>query len=136
MCVHDRVDEGRPLEDERFGVIEAAQEKGLVAVGNMSDQKELAPGNVVTSVTWNMGPTVKYVVSQVKAKAYTAQDLKDFSMFAKGGSALAEINASVQGGVPADLIKKVEDAEAAIRGGTLRVDINEDRKSTRLNSSH
>ncbi len=29
---------------ERFGVIEAAQENDLVAIGNMSDQKELAPG--------------------------------------------------------------------------------------------
>ena len=28
---------------ERFGVIEAAQENDLVAVGNMADQKELAP---------------------------------------------------------------------------------------------
>ena len=42
---------------ERFGVIEAAQEKGLIAVGNMSDQAELAPDAVVTSVTWNMAPT-------------------------------------------------------------------------------
>lgn len=110
---------------ERFGVVETATEKGLIAIGNMSDQKELSPGNVVTSVTWDMGPTVKYVVSQVQAKAYTAQDLKDFSMFAKGGSALAPINTGITGGVPADLVKKVEDAEAAIRGGTFRVDINE-----------
>ena len=50
---------------ERFGVIEAAAENDLVAIGNMSDQKELAPGNVVTSVTWNMAPTVGYVIDQV-----------------------------------------------------------------------
>src|SRR3989337_3636321 len=36
---------------ERFGVIEAAQQNDLVAIGNISDQKSLAPGNVVSSVT-------------------------------------------------------------------------------------
>ena len=110
---------------ERFGVIEAASENDLVAIGNMSDQKELAPQNVVSSVTWNMKPTVGYVIDQVMAGAYTAQDLKDFSMVAKGGAALAEINTAVGGGVPSDLVTKVQEKEAAIKSGTFRVDINE-----------
>ena len=110
---------------ERFGVIEAAAENDLVAIGNMSDQKELAPQNVVSSVTWNMDPTVGYVIDQVMAGAYTAQDLKDFSMVAKGGAALAEVNASVAGGVPPDLLTKVQEKEQAIKSGTFRVDINE-----------
>jgi len=110
---------------ERFGVIEAASENDLVAIGNMSDQKELAPQHVVSSVTWNMEPTVAYVIDQVMAGAYTAQDLKDFSMVAKGGAALAEINTSVGGGVPADLVTKVQEKESAIKSGTFRVDINE-----------
>lgn len=110
---------------ERFGVIEAALEKGLIAVGNMSDQQSLAPANVVTSVTWNMDPTVKYVIDQVLAGSYTAQDLKDFSMVAKGGAALAPINAGVLGGVPDALKAQVEAREAEIVSGTFRVDINE-----------
>ncbi|MGH2382346.1 MAG: BMP family protein, partial [Candidatus Limnocylindria bacterium] len=69
---------------ERFGVIEAAQENDLVAIGNMSDQQELAPEHVATSVTWNMTPTAEYVIDQVIAGSYTAQDLKDFSMVGKG----------------------------------------------------
>lgn len=110
---------------ERFGVIEAALEKGLIAIGNMSDQQSLAPGNVVTSVTWNMDPTVKYVIDQVLAGSYTSQDLKDFSMVAKGGAALASINGSVPGGVPDALKALVEAREAEIKAGTFRVDINE-----------
>jgi basic membrane protein A len=110
---------------ERFGVIEAADENDLIAIGNMSDQKELAPDNVVTSVTWNMAPTVKYVIDQVLAGSYTAQDLKDFSMVAKGGAALAEINTDVIGGLPDDLLAAVEEKEAAIKAGTFRVDITE-----------
>jgi basic membrane lipoprotein Med (substrate-binding protein (PBP1-ABC) superfamily) len=110
---------------ERFGVIEAAQENDLVAIGNMSDQKGLAPGNVVTSVTWNMAPTVAYVIDQVIAGSYTAQDLKDFSMVGKGGAALAAINADVPGGVPEALAADVVAREAEIKAGTFRVDINE-----------
>src|SRR5687767_5810739 len=110
---------------ERFGVIEAADENDLIAIGNMSDQQELAPDNVVTSVTWNMAPTVKYVIDQVMAGAYTAQDLKDFSMVGKGGAALAEINTDVLGGVPEDIIAAVEEREAQIKAGTFRVDITE-----------
>jgi basic membrane lipoprotein Med (substrate-binding protein (PBP1-ABC) superfamily) len=110
---------------ERFGVIEAAQENDLVAIGNMSDQQDLAPGHVVTSVTWNMAPTVEYVIDQVMAGSYTAQDLKDFSMVGKGGAALAPINVDVPGGVPDDLAAAVAEQEAKIKAGTYRVDINE-----------
>jgi hypothetical protein len=72
-----------------------------------------------------MDPTAKYVVDQVLAGSYTAQDLKDFSMVGKGGAALAPINTGVVGGVPQDLIDKVKAQEAAIKAGTFRVDINE-----------
>jgi len=110
---------------ERFGVIEAAQENDLVAIGNMSDQQELAPENVATSVTWNMAPTVAYVIDQVIAGSYTSQDLKDFSMVGKGGAALAPINADVLGGIPEDIATLVAEREAEIKAGTFRVDINE-----------
>jgi len=111
---------------ERFGVIEAAKEKGLFAFGNMSDQNELAPDLVVSSPVWNMGPTVDYVLNQVKAKAYTAQDLKDFSMVAKGGASLAPFHAT-ESKIPADLLKLVKDKEEQIKSGLFRVDIDENQ---------
>jgi basic membrane lipoprotein Med (substrate-binding protein (PBP1-ABC) superfamily) len=107
---------------ERAGVIEAAAENDLIAVGNMSDQSADAPGNVVTSVTWNMTPTVEYVIDQVAGGTYTAQDLKDFSMVAKGGAKLADINEAL---VPAELLEQVRAKEAEIVSGIFRVDINE-----------
>ena len=110
---------------ERFGVIEAAQENDLVAIGNMSDQESLAPEHVATSVTWNMAPTVKYVIDQVLAGSYTSQDLKDFSMVGKGGAALAPINTDVVTGVPEDLAEQIAEREEQIKAGTFRVDINE-----------
>jgi basic membrane lipoprotein Med (substrate-binding protein (PBP1-ABC) superfamily) len=110
---------------ERFGVIEAADENDLLAVGNMSDQSALAPDNVITSVTWNMTPTVEYVIEQVAGGTYEAQDLKDFSMVAKGGAALAPINTALVREVPAELLDQVTAKEADIVSGLFRVDINE-----------
>jgi basic membrane protein A len=110
---------------ERFGVIEAAAEKGLLSIGNMSDQSELAPESVITSAVWSMDPTVKFVVDQVRADAYTAQDLKDFSMFAKGGASLAPLNTGVKGGIPSEVSELVEKREEEIKQGLFRVDISE-----------
>jgi len=110
---------------ERFGVIEAAAENGLYAFGNMSDQTELAPEHVVSGPVWNMEPTAQYIIKQVSAGAYTAQDLKDFSMVAKGGASLAPINEAVTGGIPAELLEQVKAKEAEIIGGLFRVDITE-----------
>lgn len=110
---------------ERFGVIEAAAENGLYAFGNMSDQTALAPEHVVSGPVWHMEPTVQYIIKQVAAGAYTAQDLKDFSMVAKGGASLAPINEGVTGGLPAELLEQVKAKEEAIKGGIFRVDITE-----------
>ncbi len=110
---------------ERFGVIEAAAENGLYSFGNMSDQTELAPESVVSGPVWNMEPTVEYIINQVAGGTYTAQDLKDFSMVAKGGASLAPINENVTGGIPAELIEQVKAKEQEIISGLFRVDIDE-----------
>ncbi|MDI6770401.1 MAG: BMP family protein, partial [Anaerolineales bacterium] len=109
---------------ERFGVIEAAKENGLFAFGNMSDQNELAPDLVVSSPAWNMNPTVEYLIEQVQSGAYTAQDLKDFSMVGKGGASLAPFHGT-EGKIPADLLAKVREREQQIKDGLFRVDISE-----------
>jgi basic membrane lipoprotein Med (substrate-binding protein (PBP1-ABC) superfamily) len=110
---------------ERFGVIEAASEHGFYAFGNMSDQKDLAPEYVVSGPVWHMEPTVDYIINQVAGGTYTAQDLKDFSMVAKGGATLAPINTSVTGGIPQDLVDMVTAKEGEIKSGLFRVDIDE-----------
>jgi basic membrane protein A len=109
---------------ERFGVIEAAKDKGLWAFGNMSDQNELAPDLVVSSAVWNMEPTINYLINQVSAKTFTAQDLKDFSMMGKGGASLAAFH-STEDKLPADLVAKVKAKTELIKSGEFRVDVNE-----------
>lgn len=109
---------------ERFGVIEAAEENGLYAFGSMSDQNELAPETVITGPVWNMTPTVQYIIAQVAGGTYTAQDLKDFSMMAKGGASLAPLH-GFEEILPEELVEMVMTREQEILDGLYRVDINE-----------
>lgn len=109
---------------ERFGVIEAAKEKGIPAFGAMKDQNELAPDTVVTGPVWDMRPTVQFVIDQVKKGAYQAQDLKDFSMMVKGGASLAPYHGWEEK-LPQDVKDLVKQRMDEIISGKFRVDINE-----------
>lgn len=109
---------------ERFGVIEAAQEKGIVAFSNMSDQSSLAPDTVITGPVWDMWPTINAAIKQVKAGVYTAQDFGSFSFMAKGGAKLAPFHAW-ETKLPPDVMKLVMDKQAAILAGDFRVPVIE-----------
>lgn len=116
---------------ERFGVIEAAAENGLLAFGNMSDQNELAPDTVITGPVWNMQPTIDFVIEQVLAGSYTALDLKDFSMMGLGGASLAPFH-DFEETLDPELIEMVREREQEIIDGLFRVDIDEDIPSGAL----
>ncbi len=91
----------------------------------MSDQYELGPDSVITGPVWNMGPTVDYVIKQVESGSFTALDLKDFSMWAKGGATLAPYH-GMEAKVPADVFAKVQTREQEIKDGLFRVNIAEE----------
>jgi basic membrane protein A and related proteins len=109
---------------ERFGVIEAAAEKGVLAISNMSDQSELAPDTVITGPVWDMGPTVNHVIKQVQAGVFTAQDFGGFSYMGKGGSYLAPYH-KWEEKLPAEVKELVAARTEEILAGTYRVDVNE-----------
>lgn len=109
---------------ERFGVIEAAQEKGILAISNMSDQSELAPDTVITGPVWDMWPTIQAAIKQVQAGVYTAADFGTFSFMAKGGAMLAPLH-EWETKLPEDVMQVVEDKEAAIMSGEFRVPVDE-----------
>ena len=71
---------------ERFGVIEAAREKGIGAFGNMEDQSEMAPDTVVTSVVWDMWPSVKEFVTLVQNGSFVGRTTGIFPLSRRRGS--------------------------------------------------
>lgn len=114
---------------ERFGVFEAAKEKGIFAFGNMSDQNAMAPGVVITGPMWDMYPTIKFCIEMVQKKAWVSMDLGEWSMMAKGGSRLAPFH-SFEKTLPADVIKEVRDLEQKILNGTYRVPVDEQKPAS------
>jgi len=114
---------------ERFGVFEAAKEKGVLAFGNMSDQNAMAPDVVITGPMWDMYPTLKFCIEMVQKKAWVSMDLGEWSMMAKGGSRLAPFH-SFEKTLPADVIKEVRDLEQKILSGTYRVPVDEQKPSS------
>ena len=109
---------------ERFGVIEAAKEKGVLAISNMSDQSELGPDTVITGPVWDMWPTMQQVVKLVDAGVFTAQDFGGFSFMAKGGSYLAPYH-KWEDKLPADVKELVAKRKQEILDGTYRVEVDE-----------
>ncbi|HTO81042.1 MAG TPA: BMP family protein [Methylomirabilota bacterium] len=109
---------------ERFGVIEAAKDKGIVAFSNMSDQSSLAPDTVITGPVWDMWPTVSDAIKLVQAGVYTAQDFGNFSTMAKGGSYLAPLH-DWDKKLPGDVKDMVAKRTQDIMDGNFRVDVNE-----------
>jgi basic membrane lipoprotein Med (substrate-binding protein (PBP1-ABC) superfamily) len=90
----------------------------------MSDQSELAPKTVVTSVVWDMWPTVRQVIGQVKAGVFTSQDFGQFSYMGKGGSYLAPYDAW-DNKLPAEVKTMVAKRTQEIKDGTFRVPVDE-----------
>jgi basic membrane protein A len=111
---------------ERDGVIAAAEEHQLPVFGMMVDQKDQAPEYVVSSLVWDMRPTIEAVVAAVKDGSYEGQNLAEYSFLKNGGSSLAPINTGTAFEIPADLITKVEDRQAEIEGGSFTTPVNED----------
>jgi basic membrane protein A and related proteins len=109
---------------ERDGVIAAAKEADVPVIGMMVDQKAEAPQHVVTSLVWHMLPTVEAVVAQAKSSP-EAVDLGKYSFMKEKGSELADINTAVVGGVPDELVQKVEAKKAAIMDGSFTTPVDE-----------
>ncbi|MFN3986240.1 MAG: BMP family protein [Rhodocyclaceae bacterium] len=110
---------------ERFGVSDAAKERGVLAIGNVIDTQPQYPDTVVVSALWNMEPTIDKALAAVKAGSFQAEDYGKYSMMEYGGSEISELGTFADK-VPAELVEKVKAAEAAIRAGTLSVKVNDD----------
>ncbi|MBK5249056.1 MAG: BMP family protein [Actinomycetales bacterium] len=111
---------------ERDGVIAAAAENTLPVFGMMVDQQEQAPEYVVSSLLWNMRPTVEAVVEDVVAGQFEASNLAEYSFLVNGGSSLAPINTGTAFEIPADLVVLVETRQAEMLDGTFETPINEE----------
>ena len=109
---------------ERFGVSDAAKEKGILAIGNVINTQGDYPNTVVASALWHFEPTLDHAIGKVKTKSFVAEDYGEYSFMRHGGCSLAPLG-SFEGKVPADVMAKVAEREKAIKDGSFKVDIND-----------
>ncbi|GMU71104.1 MAG: hypothetical protein AMXMBFR42_05690 [Burkholderiales bacterium] len=109
---------------ERFGVSDAAKEKGKLAIGNVIDTQPQYPDTVVSSALWNMEPTIDRAIKAVKAGQFKAEDYGPYSMMKYKGSELSPWG-TFDAKVPKELKEKIAAKEKAILDGKFIVKIND-----------
>lgn len=115
---------------ERFGVSDAAQERGLLAIGNVIDTQADYPETVVASALWHFEPTLDAAIEAKKAGTFKADDYGIYSFMKHGGCSLAPLG-TFEGKIPEETMALVSEREAAIKSGDFVVEINdEEPKST------
>ena len=115
---------------ERFGVSDAAKERGVLAIGNVIDTQADYPDTVVVSALWDFGPTMTKAIATITAGAFKADNYGVYSTMIEGGCALSPLG-TFEGKVPQAAVDLVASRSAEIRGGqfTVVVDDSEPKSS-------
>ncbi|MBU2998712.1 MULTISPECIES: BMP family protein [Roseovarius] len=114
---------------ERFGVSDAAQEKGILAIGNVIDTQADYPETVVASALWHFEPTLQAALANHKAGTFKAENYGVYSFMKEGGCSLAPLG-TFEGKVPAEAMALVEERTKAIKAGEFTVEINDDEPAS------
>ncbi len=109
---------------ERFGVSDAAKERGVLAIGNVIDTQADYPDTVVASALWHFEPTLAKAIEAINAGSFAADNYGVYSHMKEGGCSLAPLG-SFEGKVPADVMAKVATQEAAIKDGSFTVVVDD-----------
>jgi len=115
---------------ERFGVSDAAREKGVLAVGNVIDTQADYPETVVVSALWHFEPTLDAAIAAVKAGSFKADDYGQYSFMKAGGCSISALG-TFDDKVPADIKAMAAAKEADIKSGafSVAIDDNEPKSS-------
>lgn len=108
---------------ERFGVSDAAVERGVKAIGNVIDTSGDYPGTIMASALWHMEATIDKAIERVAAGTFEAADYGQYSFMAYGGGSLV-LDESL---IDAETVAKVKEREQEILDGLFRVNVNDQR---------
>lgn len=115
---------------ERFGVSDAAKEKGKLAIGNVINTQAQYPDTVVASALWHFEPAANRAIKLSKDGKFVAEDYGPYAMMKHKGSSLAPLG-TFEKKVAADVIAKVKAKEKAILDGSFNVVVDDGQpKST------
>ena len=106
---------------ERFGVSDAAKERGAKVIGNVIDTAGQYPQTVLASAIWHMEPTIDRAIKAVSEGRFEATDYGQFSQMQHGGASLVMDEALVG----PETAKIVHEKEKEIADGLFRVNVND-----------
>ena len=106
---------------ERFGVSDAAKERGIFAIGNVIDTAADYPGTILASALWHGAPMIDKAIADVKAGTFTASDYGIYAFMEHGGSSVV-VDEALAG---PEAVAAVEAKEAEILAKTFTVEIND-----------
>lgn len=106
---------------ERFGVSDAAQERGIKAIGNVIDTAGDYPETILASAIWHMEPTIDRAIKAVKDGSFEPLDYGQYSYMAHSGSSLVADESMVD----EETLQLVKEREKEILDGLFRVNIND-----------
>lgn len=106
---------------ERFGVSDAAKERGILAIGNVIDTAADYPGTILASALWHGAPMIDQAIADVKAGAFTASDYGVYAFMKHGGSSMV-VDETLAG---ADAVAAAKAVEATILDGSFVVAIDD-----------
>lgn len=108
---------------ERFGVSDAAVERGVKAIGNVIDTSGDYPGTILASAIWHMEPTIDRAIAAVAGGTFEAADYGQYSFMGYGGGSLVMDESLID----AEIVAQVKAQEQDIRDGLFRVNVNDAR---------
>ncbi len=109
---------------ERVGVIEAAVERGIFAIGNMTDQAPIAPKTVLSSSMWDPYAIMAAAAEKAMAGEVPATDYSSMENLANGVNYLSSYGA-LEDKIPEDLKAKIDARAEEIRSGAFSVPYDE-----------
>lgn len=105
---------------ERIGTADAAQERGIKAIGSLIDYTPRYPETVFANAIWHYGPTIEAIVADIADGNPVGRDYTEYSFMKHGGNDLIYVADMV----PGDAVPAMEERRAAIQAGEFEVPIN------------
>lgn len=105
---------------ERIGTADAAKERGIKAVGSLTDYTARYPETVFANAVWNFDPILAAALADKAAGTPTGKNYTPYSLMKEGGNDIA-FTASM---VPAEAVAEMEAKREAIKSGAFEVAID------------
>ena len=102
-----------------IGIIEAAKQAGRYAIGVDTDQDDLAPGHVLTSMVKRVDVAVENVIKGYAQDKFPGGEVWNFGL-AQDGVALSSMT-HTKDLIPASYVEKIEAMKAQIVSGDIKV---------------